>query len=1235
MASLKAVRQLFKLTDARFEDLHEALLVAAEESERDDDTIDKVTFVTTTVSHLLSDATLEERVRAKEILEGVFDFFCEFTAHKHVEAARTTVHVETLAVGFQRIRLHGDAEETCRALFDVYDVNDSNVIDAFELHEFHEHSAVFANACLPLAERQSVAALEAHVKETVTAVLENFGEDPADGLLTFEQFKQMYAATTASMLIAEAAGAAKGMRERMATMVDAGATASLKAVRQLFKLTDARFEDLHEALLVAAEESERDDDTIDKVTFVTTTVSHLLSDATLEERVRAKEILEGVFDFFCEFTAHKHVEAARTTVHVETLAVGFQRIRLHGDAEETCRALFDVYDVNDSDFIDASELHEFHEHSAVFANACLPLAERQSVAALEAHVNDTVTAVLENFGEDPADGLLTFEQFKQMYAATTASMLIAEANAIAPVRRDRGRRDQAGGTATRSAKTPAVGAPKATLPPSIVPLRAPLTAASASRMPRWEVAARDLFQMTLETFVSLKRALVGAANRTDGMLDRATFISTVRSCLMARRSREEKEAAVAIIRRLFDQYDYYQRSRRALSQRGAVHAGAIAIAFETIVEPCDYSSVTALLFVAYDNDQSGGLDPHEVEEFLVGRELFSNALVDSPLTMDAVFTKVHRVAGEIMREYGERDGQTLSHDGFTEWYANDKKWAGIAAPKATVRSPPRAVRFAAANTANRADGASDQWSDISSLPSMYLKRPHSPTTPHPIAKLLFDEHEQIRAAQVAGVAYWWCEAGCEVLWAEELPPYANKRAWKHRTSAIKTELASVGADATRCALAAALAAQTHSAAAAEARADCATASAARVLLLSSQRSNVRDENAAFFVHELTDAMARYTPLPLLDAVALLQLDCGYDVRGRARRTFDAFEQACITDGTGRGRIGVVEFCEAMERTMPQRVGAIEQREQRAFLVHYFQAHVRALPEEEREFGDTRNGVIPFAAACLGLTTLLLCPTHAMTRQVCDEAASEVHRIMVSHCLRMGGREGDRVHVPQFEMDGRPREIAKGELKYFFTCILTTEQLLDSSNEVRCSPVDLLAEAMSSAMLPDGGRRVKLVHADFFSSLVHLPAQLHPEVNDAIGMSLLEDMHAADVGPSVVDEPDRALEEAVQAASPNQSALPFRDTVETATEVRVPPMLQSTKVEDERVAWTVPIAWREHSTSQGARYFYNASAQITTWDAPPNIWVGAFDDQGIPYYYHTKTMERTWEDPTTVGQRRRG
>ena len=215
------------------------------------------------------------------------------------------------------------------------------------------------------------------------------------------------------------------------TVADAApsATASLQDVRKLFKLTDARFADLHDALRVAAEESEGDGDAVDKVTFVTTTISHLLSDATPEQRARAKEILEGVFDFFREFAAHAHGEEARTTVVVETLAVGFQRIRLHGDAEETCRALFDVYDVEDSHFIDASELHEFHEHSAVFANACLPLAERKTVATLEKNVHETVTAVLEKFGEDPAHGLLSFDQFKQMYAAITASMLIAEAAA--------------------------------------------------------------------------------------------------------------------------------------------------------------------------------------------------------------------------------------------------------------------------------------------------------------------------------------------------------------------------------------------------------------------------------------------------------------------------------------------------------------------------------------------------------------------------------------------------------------------------------------------------------------------------------------------------------------------------------------------------------------------------------------------------------------------------------------
>ena len=81
MAGLQYARQLFKLTDARFADLHKSLIVAGVMSEGDDDTIDKVTFVTTAILHLLSDATPAQRARAKEILESVFDFFVEYTTH--------------------------------------------------------------------------------------------------------------------------------------------------------------------------------------------------------------------------------------------------------------------------------------------------------------------------------------------------------------------------------------------------------------------------------------------------------------------------------------------------------------------------------------------------------------------------------------------------------------------------------------------------------------------------------------------------------------------------------------------------------------------------------------------------------------------------------------------------------------------------------------------------------------------------------------------------------------------------------------------------------------------------------------------------------------------------------------------------------------------------------------------------------------------------------------------------
>ena len=196
---------------------------------------------------------------------------------------------------------------------------------------------------------------------------------------------------------------------------------SVKGAEQLFQLTDARFADLHEALIVAGEKSEGDDDTIDKISFVTTTISHLLADATPARQARAKVVLECVFDAFVEYAAHIHGEEAGTAVLVESLATGFQRIWQHGDAEETCRALFDVYNVSGSTFIAASALHEVHEHLIVFANACLPLAERESAVDLEQRVHESVAAALKKFGEDPTEGSLTFQQFKQMCAAITAS----------------------------------------------------------------------------------------------------------------------------------------------------------------------------------------------------------------------------------------------------------------------------------------------------------------------------------------------------------------------------------------------------------------------------------------------------------------------------------------------------------------------------------------------------------------------------------------------------------------------------------------------------------------------------------------------------------------------------------------------------------------------------------------------------------------------------------------------
>jgi Ca2+-binding EF-hand superfamily protein len=204
-------------------------------------------------------------------------------------------------------------------------------------------------------------------------------------------------------------------------------TIGLTEARKLFKLTDERFWDLNDGLVVAAvEDSDGGEDEIHKEAFVTCAVDHLMVDATPEDKARARSILEGVFDFFLEFNLHVHEEQASTSVTVENIAIGFQCIRLHGDVDETCNAVFALYDNDDSGTIDAAELYEFEEHSLVFANACRPLAERKTVSEIEEDVETAVHTMLEKFGEDADEGKLEYEQFKQVYTETLASTIAAE-----------------------------------------------------------------------------------------------------------------------------------------------------------------------------------------------------------------------------------------------------------------------------------------------------------------------------------------------------------------------------------------------------------------------------------------------------------------------------------------------------------------------------------------------------------------------------------------------------------------------------------------------------------------------------------------------------------------------------------------------------------------------------------------------------------------------------------------
>ena len=466
------------------------------------------------------------------------------------------------------------------------------------------------------------------------------------------------------------------------------------------------------------------------------------------------------------------------------------------------------------------------------------------------------------------------------------------------------------------------------------------------------------------------------------------------------------------------------------------------------------------------------------------------------------------------------------------------------------------------------------------LPAALLKRPRSPTTVHPIVKKM----EDAAAAKLAAACdYWVNDATRSIVWGEPLGLDAAQ--WVRQTSAPKVELSACGWDASQAALAAALEAQASSAAANAAFAGCAANAATKVLLDSAASDKKKHDSDEWAQLELAlDTSApSYTPLPLLEAVALLQLDWPYDLRGRVRRTFEAIEREC--DVNGKGRIELLDFCNAVEETIPQQTGVIRQRERRVFLARFFralqrmdQAWMRVHPKRRRD--DVGAEWLPFSAACLGMSVLVLCPIPALTPRIRQDTVDELHRITVSHRWRMSAGDGERVRQPQFQDNGTARPVSKEELTYLFACVLAVEPLFESSSEIEEAPLLSLADAMASAMMPTDDRLKKLAHEDFWASVVDLPVQLHPDIE-----ANLEESRAFRC---------RDLEDIV--AHPPAPA---------ARTLGVP-------------------AWWDHSTPEGAHFYYNPGTEATTWDMPKSTWVGAIDDgSGAPYRYHTKTTERQW------------
>ena len=154
MAQHKEARELFGLTHDKYIDLHDALMehgeLLGENPNLDvEESMTRETFIAKCIAHTaVNDKSREEKAKATEMLEQIFDSFKAQAAHDNPgQPAKNHVTVEHVVVGFQTLVLHeGGVGDVVDMLIEMYDFNEEGTIKVDELLEFFENSEVFRNS---------------------------------------------------------------------------------------------------------------------------------------------------------------------------------------------------------------------------------------------------------------------------------------------------------------------------------------------------------------------------------------------------------------------------------------------------------------------------------------------------------------------------------------------------------------------------------------------------------------------------------------------------------------------------------------------------------------------------------------------------------------------------------------------------------------------------------------------------------------------------------------------------------------------------------------------------------------------------------------------------------------------------------------------------------------------------------------------------------------------------------